>query len=73
MVDACDAEIGASNDCSVTGWAQINGWRGEINNETKIQKRVEFDLYYIENWSVLFDLYILGRTPLALLKAENAC
>jgi Undecaprenyl-phosphate glucose phosphotransferase len=56
----------------ITGWAQINGWRGEINNETKIQKRVEFDLYYIENWSVLFDLYILGRTPLALLKAENA-
>jgi Undecaprenyl-phosphate glucose phosphotransferase len=56
----------------ITGWAQINGWRGEIDNRTKIQKRVEFDLYYIENWSVLFDLYILCRTPLALLKAENA-
>ena len=56
----------------ITGWAQINGWRGEIDNETKIQKRVEFDLYYIENWSVLFDLYILCRTPLALLKTENA-
>ena len=56
----------------ITGWAQINGWRGEIDNETKIQKRVEFDLYYIENWSVLFDLHILCRTPLALLKAENA-
>ena len=36
------------------------------------QKRVEFDLYYIENWSVLFDLHILCRTPLALLKTENA-
>jgi len=35
-------------------------------NEEKIQKRVEFDLYYIENWSVLFDLYILLKTPLAL-------
>lgn len=56
----------------ITGWAQINGWRGEIDNEEKIQKRVEFDLYYIENWSVLFDLYILAKTPLALLKTENA-
>jgi Undecaprenyl-phosphate glucose phosphotransferase len=56
----------------ITGWAQINGWRGEIDIETKIQKRVEFDLHYIENWSVLFDLYILCRTPLAMLKAENA-
>lgn len=57
----------------ITGWAQINGWRGEIDNEEKIQKRVEFDLYYIENWSVLFDTYILLKTPLALLtKSENA-
>jgi Undecaprenyl-phosphate glucose phosphotransferase len=56
----------------ITGWAQINGWRGEIDTETKIRKRVEFDLNYIENWSVLFDLYILCRTPLALLKTENA-
>ncbi|RTL50344.1 MAG: undecaprenyl-phosphate glucose phosphotransferase [Bradyrhizobiaceae bacterium] len=56
----------------ITGWAQINGWRGEIDNEEKIQKRVEFDLYYIENWSVLFDLYILLKTPLALIKGENA-
>ena len=56
----------------ITGWAQINGWRGEVDSEEKIQKRVEFDLYYIENWSVMFDLYILLRTPLALLKSENA-
>ena len=57
----------------ITGWAQINGWRGEIDNEEKIQKRVEFDLYYIENWSVLFDLYILLMTPLALMtRSENA-
>ena len=57
----------------ITGWAQINGWRGEIDNQEKIQKRVEFDLYYIENWSVLFDLYILLRTPLALMtRSENA-
>jgi Undecaprenyl-phosphate glucose phosphotransferase len=57
----------------ITGWAQINGWRGEIDNEEKIQKRVEFDLYYIENWSALFDTYILMKTPIALLtKSENA-
>lgn len=56
----------------ITGWAQINGWRGEVDTQEKIQKRVEFDLYYIENWSVLFDLYILAKTPFALMKAENA-
>ncbi len=57
----------------ITGWAQINGWRGEVDNEEKIQKRVEFDLYYIENWSALFDLYILLKTPIALLtKNEGA-
>jgi Undecaprenyl-phosphate glucose phosphotransferase len=57
----------------ITGWAQINGWRGEVDSEEKIQKRVEFDLYYIENWSVLFDLFILLKTPMALMtKNENA-
>ena len=57
----------------ISGWAQINGWRGEVDTDEKIQKRVEFDLYYIENWSVLFDLYILLKTPLALMtKSENA-
>ena len=57
----------------ITGWAQINGWRGEVDSEEKIHKRVEFDLYYIENWSALFDFYILLKTPLALLtKNEGA-
>jgi Undecaprenyl-phosphate glucose phosphotransferase len=56
----------------ITGWAQINGWRGETDTEDKIQRRVEHDLYYIENWSILFDLYILIRTPLSLMKTENA-
>jgi Undecaprenyl-phosphate glucose phosphotransferase len=56
----------------VTGWAQINGWRGETDTQQKIQKRVEYDLYYIENWSVLLDLYIVAMTPFALLKTENA-
>ncbi len=56
----------------MTGWAQINGLRGEITSQEKIQRRVDFDLYYIENWSVLFDLYILAMTPVALLRTENA-
>jgi Undecaprenyl-phosphate glucose phosphotransferase len=56
----------------ITGWAQINGWRGETDTAEKIEKRVEHDLYYIENWSVLLDLYILLKTPVSLLKTENA-
>ena len=56
----------------ITGWAQINGWRGETDTPEKIQKRVECDLYYIENWSLLLDIYILAATPFALIKAENA-
>ena len=56
----------------ITGWAQINGWRGETDTPEKIQKRVEHDLYYIDNWSVLLDLYILIKTPFALIGGENA-
>src|SRR4051795_5497548 len=56
----------------ITGWAQVNGWRGETDTQEKIQRRVEHDLYYIENWSVLFDFYILAKTPLALAGHENA-
>jgi Undecaprenyl-phosphate glucose phosphotransferase len=56
----------------ITGWAQINGWRGETDSQEKIQRRVEHDLYYIENWSIPFDIYILARTPFALLNWERA-
>jgi Undecaprenyl-phosphate glucose phosphotransferase len=56
----------------ITGWAQVNGWRGETDTHEKIQRRVELDLYYIDNWSVLFDLYIIALTPLALLSQRNA-
>jgi Undecaprenyl-phosphate glucose phosphotransferase len=56
----------------MTGWAQINGWRGETDTAEKIERRVEHDLYYIENWSLAFDLYILARTPLALLNTRQA-
>ncbi len=56
----------------ITGWAQINGWRGETDTQEKIQRRVEHDLHYIENWSIWFDLLILLRTPVSLLRGENA-
>ncbi|AZO47459.1 MAG: undecaprenyl-phosphate glucose phosphotransferase [Mesorhizobium sp.] len=56
----------------VTGWAQINGWRGELDTNEKIRMRTEYDLYYIENWSLLFDLRILFLTPVRLLNTENA-
>jgi Undecaprenyl-phosphate glucose phosphotransferase len=56
----------------ITGWAQVNGWRGETDTAEKLQRRVEYDLDYIENWSVMFDLYILMLTPFRLLNTENA-
>ncbi len=56
----------------VTGWAQVNGWRGETDTTEKLQRRVEHDLYYIENWSVFLDLKIVAMTPFALLQAKNA-
>ncbi|CAI0883712.1 Putative colanic biosynthesis UDP-glucose lipid carrier transferase [Serratia quinivorans] len=46
----------------ITGWAQINGWRGETDTLDKMEKRVEFDLEYIRNWSVWFDLRIIFLT-----------
>ncbi|MGN0923347.1 undecaprenyl-phosphate glucose phosphotransferase [Ectopseudomonas mendocina] len=56
----------------ITGWAQINGYRGETDTLEKIEKRVEFDLQYIENWSVWFDLYILFRTLPAVILTREA-
>lgn len=46
----------------ITGWAQVNGWRGETDTLDKMQKRVEYDLYYINNWSLGFDLKIILLT-----------
>lgn len=56
----------------VTGWAQISGWRGEMDTPEKIRARVEHDLYYIENWSLWFDLKILALTPISLITTKNA-
>lgn len=56
----------------ITGWAQINGWRGETDTAEKLEQRVAHDMHYVENWSPLFDLYILIRTPLSLLNTRSA-
>jgi Undecaprenyl-phosphate glucose phosphotransferase len=52
----------------ITGWAQIHGLRGN----TSIQERIDYDLYYIENWSLLFDLKILLRTAMGGFLSKNA-
>lgn len=52
----------------MTGWAQVNGWRGD----TSIDKRIEYDLYYIEHWSLLLDLKIMFLTIVRGLRNRNA-
>ncbi|HQS03620.1 MAG TPA: undecaprenyl-phosphate glucose phosphotransferase [Halothiobacillus sp.] len=56
----------------ITGWAQINGWRGETDTLEKMQKRVEYDLYYIEHWSLMFDLKIILLTIFRGFVHKNA-
>ena len=56
----------------ITGWAQIHGLRGETDTDDKMGKRVEHDLYYIDNWSVLLDLRILIRTVISSASYRNA-
>jgi Undecaprenyl-phosphate glucose phosphotransferase len=56
----------------ITGWAQVNGWRGETARIEQLKGRVECDLYYIDNWSLTFDLLILGRTLFTVLSRKNA-
>ena len=56
----------------ITGWAQVHGWRGEIDDPEALRRRVEHDLFYIENWSVWLDLRILAMTPFRLLDTRKA-
>jgi exopolysaccharide biosynthesis polyprenyl glycosylphosphotransferase len=56
----------------ITGWAQVNGWRGETSTAEDIEKRVEHDLYYIDNWSIWLDFLIIARTIMVLLGDEKA-
>lgn len=52
----------------ITGWAQVNGWRGD----TSIAKRLEYDLYYLRNWSLTFDLQIMTMTVMRIFNSKNA-
>ena len=52
----------------MTGWAQIHGFRGD----TSISKRLQYDLYYVRNWSLALDIWILLRTPWHIIKGKNA-
>lgn len=56
----------------ITGWAQINGWRGETDTLVKMEKRIEFDLTYIQRWSLLFDLKIILLTIFKGFVDKNA-
>lgn len=56
----------------ITGWAQVNGLRGETDTCEKMQKRIEYDLYYIDNWSFIFDIKILFMTLLSRKAYSNA-
>jgi exopolysaccharide biosynthesis polyprenyl glycosylphosphotransferase len=56
----------------ITGWAQIHGFRGETDTDDKMQNRVEYDLHYIDNWSLGLDLQIMIRTVLSSTSYRNA-
>lgn len=55
----------------ITGWAQVNGFRGETNEPMLMQKRIEHDIWYVENWSVMLDIRIVFMTIINLTKSEQ--
>jgi putative colanic acid biosynthesis UDP-glucose lipid carrier transferase len=56
----------------ITGWAQVNGLRGETERLEKMENRVKYDLYYINNWSLGFDFMIIAMTAWVVLTGRNA-
>lgn len=56
----------------ITGWAQVNGWRGATDTETKLRGRIKHDIFYIENWSLLLDIRILFLTVFSKRSYQNA-
>lgn len=56
----------------ITGWAQVNGMRGETEVLEKMQGRIDHDLYYLQNWSIWLDLWIIMRTVWVVLRRDNA-
>ena len=55
----------------ITGLAQVSGYRGEVQKESDIVNRIKFDIYYLENWSILLDIKIIFRTISNSLKGED--
>lgn len=56
----------------ITGWAQVNGWRGETDTTQKMEMRVQYDLEYINNWSLLLDLKIIWKTIFGGMRGKGA-
>jgi len=56
----------------ITGWAQVNGFRGETSRLEQMSKRIELDLWYINNWSLTLDLQIMLRTSFEIVWGRNA-
>jgi putative colanic acid biosynthesis UDP-glucose lipid carrier transferase len=56
----------------ITGWAQVNGLRGETDTLEKMQARVDYDLYYLQHWSIWLDFVIIWRTVKVLFGDKNA-
>jgi polysaccharide biosynthesis protein PslA len=56
----------------ITGWAQVNGARGELSSREQVKRRVDYDLYYIEHWSLLFDIKIILMTVIRVFYDQNA-
>ncbi len=56
----------------ITGWAQVNGCRGETQDLDKMKARIEFDLHYLQNWNIWLDLWIIMRTVWVVLRRDNA-
>ena len=56
----------------ITGWAQVNGYRGETETIDKMEKRIEYDIEYLRNWSLSLDFWIIVKTALIILKDRNA-
>lgn len=56
----------------ITGWAQVNGWRGETDTLDKMKHRIDYDLAYLQNWSLRLDLYIILKTITVVIKDRHA-
>jgi len=56
----------------ITGWAQVNGYRGETDTLEKMKGRIDYDLEYLRNWSLRLDLYIIAKTIWVVLRGDNA-